>query len=175
MSYLKKFTDFFAVFAFVRIIIYLITQYMPFKSLTAETTWGKIKDFFAATEKTDYLAVAIFAALLLLSFLISMILRNHPLPVFSVSLLPLAWCFFLFDGELLGDHPMLYILSCILNTLGAFLDALLADRRDGKGRAAQSVFLCTLCRMKRRDDRLRKILEWQFYPYQLPILSHWHG
>lgn len=144
MSHIKKFTDFFAILGAVSAIVYLISQFMPFDPLETKSSLGKVKEFFNAHGTVDYMAITVLALLLLFSFVMSLCLRKYPLPVFGASLLPLAWCFFLFDGEQLKERPMLYVIVCILNTAGAFADALLADRRDGGRRAAHSALLCTL-------------------------------
>jgi hypothetical protein len=68
MSYIKKFTDFFAVLGAVSAMIYLISQFMPFEPLETQSTLGKIKEFFAAHGTVDYMAITVLALLLLLSF-----------------------------------------------------------------------------------------------------------
>ena len=143
MSHIKKFTDFFAVFGAFCAAVYLVMQFMPFEPLEAEGTLGKVKAFFSSFEKVDHFAYVILTVLFLLSFLISRYAKRYPLPVFGASLFPLVWCFFMFDADKLKERPMVFVISALLHTAGAFADTVIADRRDGRRRATGAVALCS--------------------------------
>lgn len=142
MSHLKKFSDFFAVFGLCSALIYLLTQYIPFEALEAESTAEKIKFFFSAKPSIDYFAYAFLAALFLLSFLVAKIWPHLSALNFGLSLLPIVWSFFMLAADKFQEYPMLYLLCALFNGAGAFADSLIADRTDGKKRAVLCADLC---------------------------------
>ncbi|MBR2354044.1 MAG: hypothetical protein IKD18_06390 [Clostridia bacterium] len=143
MSRIKKFTDFFAIFGAFSAAMYLIMKFMPFKTMEEDAPiLTKIKEFFSPELKKDYIVFLILFLLFFGSFLFSRIFPKLPSLHFGISLLPLAWSFFMFDyiqtifegSELtnrLKEHPMLFLICALLNTVGALADCFLYDRKNG--------------------------------------------
>jgi hypothetical protein len=144
MSPIKKFTDFFSLFGAFSALIYLITQFMPFEALETDSLFGKAKVFFSPSTPNDYLSVLLLLLFFLASFLTAKILPRFSTLGFFVSLFPLAFSFLLFEGEKLKEHPMLYLISAILASSGAFAECVLLDRADGGRRAPWGTNLCAL-------------------------------
>ena len=140
MSKIKKFSDFFAIFGALSALLYLVMQFMPFEPIVEEeaaeesvSLIEKLKAFLSPELETDYLNFSVLFLLFLFCFLLSRMLPRLPSLHFTLSLLPLAWSFFMFDylhvlytgtalTNKMKEHPLLFLICAILYSAGAFAD-----------------------------------------------------
>ena len=161
MSLFKKFTDCCGATAAFMGCLLFIQKYMAFKPKTDEEyiDWiskstdyapeyvetvtkapSKISQFFTPEliKDVDYRPIAILTALLVISVLVSILVRRLPYVCFTVSIFPATVAMYLFCKGTLFNQPALYLILPLIHVLGNAVECITRDRKDGRHR----VWLC---------------------------------
>ena len=143
MGYFKKFTDFCAGFAAFSALMYLFREFMAYTPKGEEPVGlrEKLDRFLSAEPIRDYDFYLPLIALLLLSLILSLLLKKRPYLSFAVSLLPLSYTLLLFTEGHLYERPMLYVILSALHTAGSLIACILEDREDRGRRGALALDL----------------------------------
>ena len=136
MSTFKKFACFCGGIALFCACFFLFREFMsfsPVEPVSLREKWEMVfVDGLAGRDYRPYLGLI---ATLLLSLLVSGLLKEWPAIGLAASALPFLQALFMLRDDLLYERPMLYLLLSALPIIGNLWDALQRDAEDGRHRA----------------------------------------
>ena len=137
MSYFKRFGDFCSGFAAFTGMVHLISRFISMKFEGESLTLiEKIKMFLGRETLPIFRLMAVMTLCFLLSAVLGRIFARLPYISALFCIPPVIVSICLYTMQVIEEYPMLYVVLSFVAFISAIADCVLADRADGKHRAA---------------------------------------